>query len=91
MPLTSGAEPRATVTWLHRPLARVPENALKFAVGILLSSFGVFWIGEGSRAPWFGGDWAILGLIAGFLAVDGGGLEANEQGQRKDHRNAKIA
>jgi uncharacterized membrane protein len=32
---------------IHRPLARVPENTLKFAVGVMLSAFGVFWIGEG--------------------------------------------
>ena len=32
---------------LHRPLARVPENALKFTVGVLITSFGMFWIGEG--------------------------------------------
>jgi uncharacterized membrane protein len=54
---------------LHRPIARVPENSLKFAVGVLLSAFGVFWIGEGSGLAWPGGDLAILGLIAGFLAT----------------------
>src|SRR2546426_11834609 len=35
---------------LRRPLASVPENALKFAVGVLLGSFGAFWIGEGLRS-----------------------------------------
>lgn len=54
---------------LHRPLARIPENLLKFVVGVLLSSFGTFWIAEGLRMPWPGGDWAILALSAGFLAV----------------------
>ena len=54
---------------LRRPLARVPENTLKFAVGILLSSFGAFWIGEGLRYPWPGDDLAILILVAGFLIV----------------------
>jgi len=52
---------------LHRPLARVPENSLKFAVGVLLSAFGIFWVGEGVRFSWPGEDLAILGLIAGFL------------------------
>lgn len=52
---------------LHRPLARVPENALKFAVGVLLSSFGVFWTGEGAGLRWPGGDWAIPWLIAAVL------------------------
>jgi Ca2+/H+ antiporter, TMEM165/GDT1 family len=38
----------------RRPLARVPENILKFTVGILLSAFGVFWTGEGLGVPWPG-------------------------------------
>jgi len=54
---------------VRRPLARVPENTLKFAVGVLLSAFGVFWIGEGLRFPWLGEDLALLALIAGFLAA----------------------
>ena len=54
---------------LHRPLARVPENALKFAVGIMLSSFGTFWIGEGYGVEWPGGDLSVPGLIAGFLTA----------------------
>jgi uncharacterized membrane protein len=51
---------------LRRPLARVPENTLKFAVGVLLSAFGVFWVGEGLRYPWPGEDLALLLLIGGF-------------------------
>jgi Ca2+/H+ antiporter, TMEM165/GDT1 family len=54
---------------VHRPLARVPENALKFAVGVMLSAFGVFWTGEGLGVPWPGGDFAIVGFAAMFLAV----------------------
>lgn len=54
---------------LHRPLARIPENTLKFGVGVLLSAFGCFWVGEGIDLAWPGADWAIVGLIAGFLAV----------------------
>jgi len=54
---------------LRRPLARVPENTLKFAVGALLSAFGVFWVGEGLRYPWPGEDLALLGLIAGFTVI----------------------
>lgn len=54
---------------LRRPLAQVPENLLKFAVGILLSAFGVFWVGEGLAFRWFGEDLALLALIAGFLVV----------------------
>ena len=54
---------------LHRPVARVPENSLKFSVGVLLSAFGVFWIGEGTGLAWPGGDLAILGLALGFLVT----------------------
>ncbi len=54
---------------LRRPLARVPENMLKFTVGILLSAFGVFWVGEGLGFPWWGEDLALLGLAVGFLLV----------------------
>ena len=59
---------------LHRPLARVPENTLKFSVGVLLSAFGVFWIGEGLRLRWSGEDWAILALAAGFFFVSALGV-----------------
>jgi uncharacterized membrane protein len=54
---------------LHRPLARVPENSLKFAVGVLLSAFGIFWIGEGIGFAWPGGDLVLFVLIGGFLAA----------------------
>jgi uncharacterized membrane protein len=51
------------------PLARVPENTMKFAVGVMLSSFGMFWGAEGAGASWPGGDAALLALIAGVLLV----------------------
>jgi Ca2+/H+ antiporter, TMEM165/GDT1 family len=54
---------------IHRPLARVPENALKLAVGIMLSAFGLFWTGESLGVAWPGGDAAILAFIVLFLAV----------------------
>jgi uncharacterized membrane protein len=50
------------------PLARVPENSMKFAVGVLLSSFGVFWGAEGAGASWPGGDASLPALVA-LLAV----------------------
>jgi uncharacterized membrane protein len=52
---------------LHRPLARVPENALKFAVGVLISAFGIFWVGEGLGFHWPGGDLAIITLAVVLL------------------------
>jgi uncharacterized membrane protein len=45
----------------------VPENTLKFGVGVLLSSFGVFWTGEGLGIAWPGGDAALAGFIIAFL------------------------
>jgi uncharacterized membrane protein len=54
---------------LRRPLARVPENTLKFTVGVMLSAFGVFWTGEGLGIAWPGADLAILGFAALFLVV----------------------
>ena len=52
---------------VHRPLARVPENTLKFGVGVMLSSFGVFWTGEGLGVAWPGADLFLLPLAAIFL------------------------
>jgi len=54
---------------IHRPLSQVPENALKFVVGLMLTSFGVFWTGEGLGAPWPGSDAALLGIAALFAAT----------------------
>ncbi len=54
---------------IRRPLARVPENALKFGVGVMLSAFGVFWTGEGLGIAWPGHDGAIVAFIGIFLMV----------------------
>ena len=48
---------------LHRPLSRVPENALKLAVGVMVSAFGMFWFGEGIGLHWPFGDVALLVLM----------------------------
>ncbi len=48
---------------VRAPLARVPENAMKFAVGIMLTSFGVFWGAEGTGVSWPGNDAALLVLV----------------------------
>jgi uncharacterized membrane protein len=50
------------------PLARVPENSMKFAVGVLLTTFGVFWGTEGAGASWPGGDAALPALVV-LIAV----------------------
>src|SRR3954454_1536845 len=51
---------------VRHPLARVPENALKFGVGIMLSAFGVFWTGEGLGIDWPGQDAALVVFIGLF-------------------------
>jgi uncharacterized membrane protein len=48
---------------VYAPLSRVPENTLKFAVGVMLTTFGAFWGGEGAGVRWPGGDVALLGLL----------------------------
>jgi uncharacterized membrane protein len=55
---------------LRAPLARVPENGMKFAVGVMLTSFGIFWGAEGAGADWPGGDASLAPLVAAvFLAA----------------------
>ncbi len=54
---------------IHRPLSRVPENTLKFGVGVMLSAFGVFWTGEGLGIAWPGQDLALLLFAALFLGA----------------------
>jgi len=49
---------------VRAPLERVPENTLKFVVGVLLTSFGIFWAGEGAGVDWPGSDLAILAIVA---------------------------
>ncbi len=53
---------------LHRPLSRVPENTLKFGVGLLLTTFGTFWAGEGLGIHWLAGDLALLWLLVVYAA-----------------------
>jgi uncharacterized membrane protein len=50
---------------VRAPLARVPENAMKLTVGILLTTFGTFWSAEGAGVTWPGGEAALLGILAG--------------------------
>ena len=51
------------------PLSRVPENNLKFGVGLLLTSFGCFWAAEGTGVHWPGDELSLLGVIAVFGAA----------------------
>lgn len=67
----------SAATIVHRPLTRVPENTLKYGVGVLLASFGTFWSTEGlgvfrtggNSLEWPGGEWWILALAAAWFAL----------------------
>ena len=75
VPLAAGAAALAVALVVlaglaaRAPLARVPENAMKFAVGILLSTFGVFWSAEGAGTSWPGGEAALVPLLLLILAA----------------------
>jgi uncharacterized membrane protein len=75
IPLAAAAAALAVVAVLlagiaaRAPLARVPENAMKFAVGVLLTTFGVFWSAEGAGAHWPGGEAALAPLLLLILVA----------------------
>jgi uncharacterized membrane protein len=65
----------ATVGVLVRaPLARVPENTMKFAVGTMLTTFGIFWSTEGAGAHWPGSDAALPAVLAFVLLLSFGAV-----------------
>jgi uncharacterized membrane protein len=53
----------------RKPLARVPENTMKFGVGVMLTAFGIFWAGEGAGLDWPGGEAMLLALAGCVLAA----------------------
>ena len=73
---------------VHQPLSRVPENTMKFTVGLMLATFGIFWSVEGTGIEWPGADVAILGILA-FLTLVSLGLVAVLQ--RMHQRQTLIA
>jgi uncharacterized membrane protein len=68
---------------VRAPLARVPENTLKFAVGVMLTSFGVFWSAEGAGGSWPGGDGALLVIIPALLLFSLGAVAALRRVQER--------
>jgi uncharacterized membrane protein len=54
---------------VHRPLSQVPENTMKYAVGVMLTTFGIFWAGEGAGVAWPGGDVSLIGLLLYVLGT----------------------
>jgi uncharacterized membrane protein len=59
---------------VHRPLSQIPENALKFVVGLMLTSFGIFWTGEGLGVDWPGNDLSLLAILAIFVVLAAGAV-----------------
>ena len=53
----------------HAPLSRVPENTIKFAVGLMLSTFGCFWAAEGAGVRWPGHELSLLAVLGFFAAA----------------------
>lgn len=72
----------AAGAWLHRPLARLPETELKYGVGVLLSSFGVFFAGEGLGVDWPGGDAAVLYIAAALVTASALFIAVARRGSR---------
>src|SRR6478609_3680199 len=56
----------------RQPLSRVPENTMKFSVGVMLTGFGIFWAGEGVHVDWPGGTISLLGILAFVLLLSWG-------------------
>jgi uncharacterized membrane protein len=75
----------------HAPLSRVPENTLKYAVGVLLTSFGMFWGAEGAGAHWPAGDVSIVALIAFMLALSLAFVRALQRRYAKLAARAAVA
>jgi uncharacterized membrane protein len=54
---------------VRKPLERVPENTIKYTVGVMLTSFGCFWAAEGAGVHWPGDELSLLGVIAFVWAL----------------------
>jgi uncharacterized membrane protein len=54
---------------IHKPLSKVPENTLKYVVGLMLTTFGVFWTGEGLGVAWPGEDLSLFGIFIFFVVI----------------------
>ena len=75
---------------VRAPLAKVPENTMKFAVGIMLTSFGTFWGAEGAGVHWPGSDGALLALVPGIALVALGLVAALRRRHEPPSGSAKL-
>ena len=72
---------------VRAPLSRVPENSLKFVVGLLLTTFGTFWAAEGAGVSWPADDGALIGILALYVLTSLAGVRL----LRREHRAAGLA
>ncbi len=76
---------------VHAPLSRVPENTLKFGVGVMLTSFGMFWSSEGAGVKWPGSDASLLVLIGFVVALSFGLVEWLRRAGARATGEAEVA
>ena len=72
---------------VRAPLSRVPENKLKFTVGLLLTTFGTFWSGEGAGVSWPAEDGALVGILALYVLTSLAAVRL----LRRERRTASLA
>jgi len=75
---------------VRAPLSRIPENGMKLAVGVMLSSFGMFWGAEGAGAQWPGGELALLAIVPTVFATALVLVWRNTHGLRRGRSSAET-
>lgn len=73
---------------VRKPFAAVPENVMKFIVGIMLTSFGTYWSGEGLGIAWWHDDLSIVGIVVVLLAVCGVTIAVAKRARPVETRSA---
>jgi uncharacterized membrane protein len=76
---------------LRQPLSRVPENALKYVVGVMMTAFGLFWFGEGIGVEWPYADAAILGLIGVLFIASAVGVRLSRWLRNAQTHTVEVA
>jgi len=71
--------------FVRGPLARVPENTLAFAVGVMLTTFGIFWGAEGAGVDWPGDDASLPGVLVFVLLMSLGFVSLQRRRRRIAH------